>query len=193
MPNPSDSIRSCAVIALAGRRVDAPGTVEQRFPLNRVPPVRAELITLLDPAGVHALVCSAACGADLLALDVAGEAGIKRHVILPFDGPTFRRTSVVDRPGDWGPLFDRVIDEVKTSGHLETGGGSPDDEKVYFATNRKIIETAIRIATAPNGANRSRTAVIVWEGAPRGPDDVTEDFRKRAEQAGFDVRVVLTK
>jgi hypothetical protein len=194
MPDTAEHTRSGTVVALAGRRIDAPDAEEPRFPLERVPEVRAELVTLLDPTRVHALVCSAACGADLLALDVAGEAGIERHVVLPFHHATFRRTSVVDRPGDWGPLFDRVLEEVGESGHLEIGGGDPNDKEVYPAANEAIIEAASKVVERTrHGSGMSRTAVVVWEGASYGSDDVTEDFRKRAQHAGFDVRVVLTR
>jgi hypothetical protein len=143
---------------------------------------------------VRALVCSAACGADLIALEVAGNSQIERHVVLPFEQGIFRRTSVTDRPGGWGPLFDRVLDEVMKTGHLEIGTGDPDDKEVYPAANQRIIERALDVASnTTTGEGWRRMAVIVWEGAPRGPDDVTEDFRKRAQSAGFDIRVVLTK
>jgi hypothetical protein len=63
------------VAALAGRRVDAADAAAPRFPLANVGAVRERLKTLLRAQGSAALVCSAACGADLIALDVAGALG----------------------------------------------------------------------------------------------------------------------
>lgn len=176
-----------SIIALAGRRVDATDAPQPRFPLGNVPKVRTELAELFRPGAVRALVCSAASGADLLALDAAGNAGIKRHVVLPFDRATFRSTSVVDRPGDWGPLFDRIVSEIDHQGGLEVGSGDPDDPEVYLRANERIVSRALELANVS-----PRISVVVWEGAPRGTDDVTDDFRRRAEQAGFESRFVLT-
>ena len=47
------------------------------------------------------LVCSAACGADLIALQAAGRVSLRRRIVLPFEPSRFRDSSVVDRPGDW--------------------------------------------------------------------------------------------
>jgi hypothetical protein len=44
--------------------------------------------------GVDSLVCSAACGADLNALEIALERDLSVDVILPTDRETFRQTSV---------------------------------------------------------------------------------------------------
>jgi hypothetical protein len=65
------------VIALAGRRIDAPDAETPRFPLAAVPFVREQLDALFADRGATALVCSAACGADLVALDAATELGLR--------------------------------------------------------------------------------------------------------------------
>ena len=109
---------SGTVIALAGRRIDAAGAGSIRFPLEAVPLVRQRVGDLLRQEGARALVCSAACGADLIALEEAGRLGMRRRVVLPFAPAQFRNTSVIDRPGHWGPLFDRVIEDVRSAGDL---------------------------------------------------------------------------
>src|SRR6476646_7796432 len=57
--------------ALAGRRIDAADSEKSRFPLANVSLVRDRLRELFIKRGVDTLVCSAACGADLVALEVA--------------------------------------------------------------------------------------------------------------------------
>lgn len=191
MPPSNLPVPAGSVIALAGRRPDAPGAAQRRFPASEIPRVRSELEALLRP-GVRALVCSAASGADLLALDVAGAAGIERHVMLPFDEETFRATSVEDRPGDWGGLYRRILADLHRYGSVESGTGDPDDPTVYFHTNERIIGRALELASRPGGT-LPRVGVVVWEGAPRGGDDATDDFRRRADAEGFSVRHVLTR
>src|SRR5947209_320182 len=96
------------VIALAGRRIDAPNAETPRFPLENREKVGNRIRDFLAEHGATALVCSAACGADLLALEAAEELGLRRRILLPFAPDRFRATSVTDRPGEWGPLFDHA-------------------------------------------------------------------------------------
>src|SRR5947209_4010396 len=121
------------IVALAGRRIDAPDAETPRFPLRSVGSVRDRLRQVLKDR--VALVCSAACGADLLALEQASLLRIRRKVILPFAREDFRNTSVVDRPGDWGPLFDRLLAEVEKVGDLVVLPGKPDDDQAYANAN----------------------------------------------------------
>src|SRR3954469_3337063 len=125
-----------AVIALAGRRVDAAGTTPPRFPLENVPFVRQRLAEALVAEQAAALVCSAACGADLIALEEAERLGLRRRIILPFPPDRFRETSVIDRPGDWGRVFDRLIQAAAEAGDLvvlSAYGGN--EEAAYAAAN----------------------------------------------------------
>ena len=179
-----------AIVALAGRRIDAPGTEPPKFPLINVPLVRARLAEVLVAEGAEVLVCSAACGADLLALGEAERLGLRRRVVLPFAAERFRETSVVDRPGDWGPVFDRAINAALAAGELlvlDVGDG----EAAYAAANAAIIREAQTLAQAGEAPLRL-FAVVAWEGAPREGKDATREFRDLAAASGFEERSVLT-
>src|SRR6478672_4802014 len=104
--------RAGIVVAAAGRRVDA-ADAPRRFPPDHESLVADRLRDLYDHRGVRLLVSSAACGADLLGLEVASQLGIRRVVVLPNDVASFREHSVVDRGAEWGPRFDRVIRELE--------------------------------------------------------------------------------
>src|SRR5687768_14398964 len=106
------------IVALAGRRIDATDAKTTAFPSALADSVKARLITGLHAAHATHLVSSGACGADLLAMQAAKESGIDKTMILPFDAETFRTTSVTDRPGDWGVIFDELVMELKKSGRL---------------------------------------------------------------------------
>ena len=175
------------VIALAGRRVDAPNAETARFPLANVPMVSQRLDELFQREAT-ALVCSAACGADLVALKVAGTRGMRRRIVLPFDRDRFRVTSVIDRPGDWGPLYDRILAELDPSHDIVTLEGHGEGNAAYIATNHEILRNAIVLARQ---GNDHAIAALVWEGASRGSDDVTASFGNDASALGL--RVVHVK
>jgi hypothetical protein len=164
--------KSGAVVVQAGRRIDAPGAPLVRFPLANVPSVRQRIrqAFLRERAGV--LVSGAACGTDLLALDLAGELGLERIVVLSSPPDEFRKSSVIDRPGDWGPVFDKLLRQTKVQVAPKAGDPEP-----YLTTNLKLLDAAEAVA-----ASRNTTAIafIVWDGKSRGPDDVTEHLMQNA-------------
>src|SRR5262245_5252419 len=112
------------VMAFAGRRIDA-GGAEARFPLDAVERVAQQIRRMLDTRSATHVVASAACGADLLALREASSLGLKCRVVLPFARDEFRESSVVDRPGAWGPMFDELVDAAARAGDVITLNGNP--------------------------------------------------------------------
>ena len=181
--------REPRVIVLAGRRIDAEDAAQPRFPLANIGQVRERLRALFVERGAEALVCSAACGADLIALDIAGELGMRRYIVLPFEPERFRRVSVTDRPGDWGPLFDRILQEVGPHNVLVLAGEG-GSEALFHEANAVMLEEALAIAGHEH-AERV-LAVAVWEGAPRGENDFTASFIQFARARAFDVVGVPT-
>jgi hypothetical protein len=176
------------IIALAGRRVDSADAKEPRFPLRNVESVRARVGAVFREKGATALVSSAACGADLIALSEAGQLGLRRRVILPFERRRFRETSVTDRPGEWGPLYDQVLDAMEAAGDLVILQNGSEDE-AYSAANRAILDEAVELAEA---IHESATAVLIWDGVSRGDHDLTEEFGAEARKRGLAVTEVRT-
>lgn len=177
------------IIALAGRRVDAPGAEIRRFPVENIELVRQRLRELFDETEPKALISSAACGADLIALEEAGALGIRRRVILPFNRWRFRETSVIDRPGDWGPVCDRVLDEVESNGDLVTLSSDSDCTQAYTDANNAILDEASALGLESQHDIRT---VVVWDGARRGEDDLTQIFANEAKARGFPIVEIKT-
>jgi hypothetical protein len=177
------------VITLAGRRVDAPGADTPRFPATNVAAVRDRIRVLLTEREAQAIVCAAACGVDLLALEAAEDLGIRRRIVLPYTPARFRETSVVDRPGDWGEPFDAMIDAADASGDLIVLGYVEGDEAAYLATNIALFEQATLLAEQ---LHDTVGAAVVWDGATRGEDDVTAAFLREAQHRGFPVWQIST-
>jgi hypothetical protein len=176
------------ILVSAGRRVDAPDSEDARFPLDHVGEVKKRVRRMLEKERPTAVVCSAACGADLIALGEAAELGITRRVVLPFASAEFRETSVTDRPGDWGPPYDRVIHEVKAGGNLVVLERRPGED-AYLAANRAIFEEGMSLA---NRDAKQVVAALIWDGKSRGEGDVTEQFGSEARRRGFRVIEVRT-
>ena len=179
------------VIAFAGRRVDAPNAVPARLSAGNVPAVGDRIRAVLAELVATALVASAACGADLIALDVAREMGIRCAVVLPWDQDRFREGSVVDRGVEWGPIFDRVVGEARHAGDLYNLARPVDDEGAFVATNETILDAAQAIARERHPTD-DVVAIVAWDGASRGSGDVTEQFMTAARGRGMRVIEVMT-
>jgi hypothetical protein len=188
---------SGAVVALGGRRIDPEPTLTPRFPFNQVNRVGMQIADQLSRSHAVALVCSAACGADLIALETAQKMGLRTRIILPFSAARFRKTSVVDRPRPefWGAMFDRVASVARTHGDLvELDIAETND--AYSAANAVVIDEARKLAGSKDHGRSSGPlsliALVVWEGASRGADDNTNKFAELARHSGFRVEQVLT-
>ena len=105
----AELLRIPPVMVLTGNMIDLPGREVPRFP-PELEPVVARLLrerfAALKPLAVYS---SAACGADILGLEIAHDLGAEIHVVLPFPPAEFREASVEIVPGDWGERFDRLL------------------------------------------------------------------------------------
>ena len=174
------------VAALAGRRIDAAGARDKRFPPENVEVVKGRIHQALKDGNARVLVCAAACGADILALEAAGELDIIRFVLLPGTRESFRKGSVVDRGEEWGPRYDRVIGEVQDSGRLYE---MPELDRKYMEANGALLRLA---ETAAAERGERVTAFVVWNGVARKETDVTEDFLLTAKSQGLEIREIST-
>jgi len=172
------------VLVQAGRRVDAPDAAAVRFPSSNVDVVRQRIRKCFGESKPDFLVTAAACGTDLLALEVAGQLSIKRVVLLPSEPAVFRGSSVVDRPGDWGEMFDRLVQEVKVE-VLNV----PEGQTGYLETNLRLLDRAQTLASSNNTVAR---ALVVWDKKSRGPDDVTGHFLAQARLRKMQVVEIST-
>jgi hypothetical protein len=183
------------IAALAGRRIDAEDLAAPRFPLENAPAVTDRIRSCFQTRHISTLVCSAARGADLLALEVAGELSVRRCVVLPADAASFRDSSVVDglsgeRQGgyQWGEIFDRILETVNRNGDLIGCANEAAGHESYLAANLAILDHAAGLALPTEGV----LATVVWNLASRGPRDVTAAFREEAVRRGFRIEEIST-
>jgi hypothetical protein len=182
------------VLAIAGRRVDAVGAAIQRFPLQNTEAVENQVRALVHQLSPVAVVSSAACGADLIALTVAASFQVRRRIVIAGPVDEFRAVSVVDRPGPWGKLFDELIGEAEISGDIVCVAPEEDASSLYIRTNARIIDEALWLARNQSDKTiRTRViGVLIWEGKRRGPNDFTADFADRLKNRGLEVRSIST-
>jgi hypothetical protein len=156
--------------------------------------VRRRIGALLCAERAEALVCSAACGADLIALEEAERLGLRRRIVLPFLPKRFRETSVTDRPGDWGSVFDRLVAAAEAAGELVILHDTVDEDAAYAAANQAIIHEAEVLAKSKwDGTPLRLIGVIVWEGSAHAGTDATGGLLTLATQAGFEERSLPTR
>jgi hypothetical protein len=177
------------ILALAGRRIDPLDASPSRFPLANSVMVRERIIALMTATQTTALVCSAACGADLLALEAARELALDCYIVLPFSEHRFRITSVIDRPGEWGPIFDRAIERAEAMENLFILDLPEADDASFLIVNRAILGQA-RVLARSNA--QPLEAVLVWDGRPRDAADITAAFGEEAKSLGIPLREVST-
>ena len=175
-----------SVAALAGRRIDSKNSGKKRFPLTETENVAKKIFQHFRNEKVKHLFCSAACGADIIAIEVASKLGIPCTIVIPFPRNIFKKTSVLDRPGAWGDRFDDLIDAAQKKNKLIQLGFAPNDAKAFSKTNSWILNSAL------NSKFPNKLAFVVWEGKPRGNDDFTAEFFDNAHFKGFKMKSILT-
>jgi hypothetical protein len=176
------------VLAVAGRRIDPVDLDEPRFPSGNEALVALRIRDKMVSAASKVVVCSGACGADILALESAAQLGLRRRLVLPFARQHFRATSVADRGEDWGRRFDAILRQLQSEDIVELNLQIGSQE-AYAATNCEILDQAEGLASS---TGRRALAMVVWNGLNRGATDLTDQFRRLAEGRKYEVIQVST-
>ncbi len=196
--------RPASINGFAGRRIDAPDSSPPRFPVSQIDRVYQQVAALFIKNACSILIASAACGADLIALQVAQNLRMRYRIILPFAVEKFRVTSVVDRPNssewNWGAMFDRVVSAAQENRDLVILKTGEDRHAGYQAINHAILDAAQgqsakqsrKGATYVSQDLENIHAVIAWDGHPRGERDLTWHFANEARMRSIVVTEILT-
>ena len=146
-PAAASALAIAPVLVFTGNMIDAPGRPAPRFPAALEPAVREALRARIARIRPVAAYGSAACGADLLCLELVREMGGETHVVLPFPVPEFRRESVDFATGDWGARFDRALaaaDSVTvTSDHRASGSSATFEYSNLVVTGLGLLRARL--------------------------------------------------
>ncbi len=152
--------------------------------------VKGAVKTLLHDRRTMAIVASAACGADILALEAARELGLRTRIVLPFERTRFRRTSVIDRGGEWGPRFDAIIDDADARQDLIVlMPANGNDDMAYAAATARIIDETVVLGRAYGAVP---IALAIWDEKPRATVDATKEFVDQVARAGIELCSIPT-
>jgi class 3 adenylate cyclase len=145
-------LRASDVVAFTGHMIDAHDRPDPRFPAALEPAVAAALRERVAHWHAPAVFASAACGADILMLEAALDAGAEVNVVLPFPRDEFVRTSVAPGGEGWGKRFDTVLSRASRVILATTEGYLGDDVLYEYAA--LLVEglatlRATQLETAP--------------------------------------------
>ena len=97
------------VLAFVGHMIDAPDRPTPRFPAALAPAVASAIRERVAHMHLPVVYTSAACGADLIFVEAALEAGGEVNIVLPFDREDFVATSVAPGGDDWVKRFREAL------------------------------------------------------------------------------------
>jgi class 3 adenylate cyclase len=94
--------------------IDHPQRPRARFPAALELAITASLRAQVERMGAVIGYAQAACGADIIFLEILQALRMQTHVILPFAKADFIQTSVAFAGGDWPQRFERVLERATT-------------------------------------------------------------------------------
>lgn len=175
----AEILRIPPVLVFTGNMIDQPGRPAPRFPAQLEPAVRRALrerLAALVPLAVYA---SAACGADILCLELVRELGGETHVVLPFPPAEFRRASIDFATNGWGGRFDAVLaaaDSVTVASEHRASGSA-----ATFEYANLILTGMGRLRS--QSLDTSLRGLAVWDpealGAPGGAASLVSLWEER--------------
>jgi class 3 adenylate cyclase len=174
-----DVLRIPPVLVLTGNMIDTEGRPVPRFPAGLEPAVRQAMRDSLQSARPLAAYGSAACGADILGMEIVHELGGEIHVVLPFPPSEFRTASVDVAPGDWGARFERLLEVASTvtiaSDHRASGSVATFEYVNLLMTGLGQLRAELLDTTL--------LGLAVWDpeagGAPGGSASVVDAWERR--------------
>ena len=164
------------IVACSGHLIDNPGK-NRRFPQEAESIVRAKIEEKLNQLGSTCGYSSAACGTDIIFLEVMAERGGETHVFLPFAKDKFIQTSVSREGSDWVKRFEKVLDDA-TSVHYVTNEGYYGDDSLFSFCNDVMLGFA---SMRGRGLNEDPNLLLFWDGNPGGEGgtgEVADSWRR---------------
>jgi len=181
-PDQRQRIEACfqipRVVVFAGHMIDQPGRPKPRFPNYLAPQVYQKIADALARLDARIGVASAACGSDILFLEVMLKREGEINVILPHLKEEFIKSSVSIVPGtDWGPRFEAVLEQA-TQVIIASENRASGNAMVYEYANLLLDGLAILRAKM---LDTELIPLVVWDGGagdgPGGTSSLIQHWR----------------
>jgi hypothetical protein len=167
----ANALAIAPIVAFAGHMIDAESRASPRFPASLEPALQTEIgarLAAIAPAAVYA---SAACGADLICLEIARAMGAETHIVLPFPADEFRRVSVDYAGARWSERFDRALaastSVTVTSDHYASGSAATFEYANLVLTGAarlraQQLDTSLKALAACDLEDNPRQGGTAW-------------------------------
>ncbi|HUJ39446.1 MAG TPA: RyR domain-containing protein [Candidatus Acidoferrales bacterium] len=195
------------VVAFVGHLLDRPDRPAPRFPAHLEPAVRQALRERLGALHAGIGFSAAACGSDILFLEVLRELGGETHVVLPFCKEQFVEQSVSVVPGGgWEARFEAALKDaaetVYASGKMLTAGAASFEYVgqllIGLAGLRaaqletELIPLAVWDGNPGDGAGGTADTIAHWRGLGHTVEIIDLGSLLRRDSAGPPIHSVGT-
>jgi hypothetical protein len=179
------------VFLFSGHMIDAKNRKTPRFPLDKEPIAARTIAAVLDEFATSRGdlgITEGACGGDLLFAEAVLDRGAAIELRLPFDEPTFLRTSVdfekapSTMPDCWHERFMKVKARAKALVMPDILGPTPDDASPYERCNLWMLEDALRMGP------EKLCFICLWDGGEGDGPGGTQHMVKAVCSRGGEVR-----
>jgi hypothetical protein len=173
------------ILTYAGVRDERCSSGDEGLSTDQVEHVRRRVKSLLRHLSPRLVVGAAAAGSDLIIAREAQVTGCQPHVVLAESQEEFKRVSVKGCGDEWEQSYGRLLDDLPSDRKTIIDGpaGAGDfDASFFHSMNGKIINCAQDLA---EGDEKTLALVVQPKTDDHEPDDVTIDFRDRAERRGI--------
>jgi class 3 adenylate cyclase len=178
------------IIAFTGHMIDQPNRKTPRFPAELEEKVKEKIksaIADLDPGIGYS---SAACGSDILFLEVMQKHRAETNIVLPFELEDFFKTSIDFAGPDWRRRAQSVLQKCTQKVKATEGKYLGDDLLFDYANNiimgKALLRSAI-LETEP-------ALVAVWDRKNTNGVGGTSEFVRIWERKKLPIRIIdITK
>lgn len=178
------------IIAFTGHMVDSPGRKVPRFPPaleERVKDVIRSALDYFDPGIGYS---SAACGSDILFLELMQERKAETNVVLPFELEEFIKVSVNFAGDQWQTRADQVLARC-TQRVQATEGKYLGDDLLFDYANHVIMGKALLRSSM---LETDPVLVAVWDPKSSAATGGTSDFVQTWESKNLPMHIIdITK
>jgi len=182
------------VVVFAGHMIDQKGRAKKRFPPEIEEQVKGEIRRRIKEWGDVEGFSSAACGSDILFLEVLREMGKVVNVVLPYNANDFCKDSVVVAGERWKSSYHNILDDLKRKreekkpGELYIASDKKDEGSVSYENANMLLLGFATLRAHEIGAEIK--TLTVWDGKPGDGPGGTSSIVSRWEDIGIKPEII---
>lgn len=182
------------VVVFAGHMIDKEGRKPKRFPPEIEKQVKQKIREIIEEWRYVEGFASAACGSDILFLEVLREMGKDINVVLPYNKDVFCNDSVAVADEKWEVRYYKIINDLIKKekpgkpGKLYIASNKKDDGSVSYENANMLLLGFATLRAREIGAEIKTLAV--WDGKPGDGPGGTSSIVGRWEDIGIEPEII---